>query len=144
MHLWAKLNSLEGYLPRNYGSGCYRYHPPHVPPLILAIMPLASSTDSVTLAAMEQYLLNILLASEEQLCIVSLGSDGSIIEHEARCALVRDGFTQSVTHTIPHPDNPQSKVIKISLLHVHGQYITATQDPKHCRKTSRNNLFSGA
>lgn len=117
---------------------------PHVPPLILAVMPLASSTDSTMLATMEQDLLTILLASEQSLCIISLGSDGSVVEREARRAIVRNGFAESITHTIPHPNNPQSEVIKVSLLHVHGRYITITQDPKHCRKTSRNNLFSGA
>ncbi|KAH9018586.1 hypothetical protein EDB85DRAFT_1897086 [Lactarius pseudohatsudake] len=107
---------------------------PHVPPLILAVMPLASSTDAATLADMECHLLDILLASEKSLCIISLGSDGSIIEREARRILVRNG----------HPNSPQSEVIKISLLYVHGQYITVIQDPKHCRKTGRNNLFSSA
>ncbi|KAH8977094.1 hypothetical protein EDB92DRAFT_2002633 [Lactarius akahatsu] len=118
---------------------------PHVPPLILAVMPLASSTDATTLADMECRLLDILLASEKSLCIISLGSDGSVIEREARRILVRSGFAESITHTIPHPGHsPQSEVINISLLYVHGQYITVIQDPKHCRKTGRNNLFSGA
>jgi hypothetical protein len=29
-------------------------------------------------------------------------------------------------------------------MRIYGQYVTAIQDPKHGRKTSRNNLFSGA
>ena len=36
---------------------------PHVPPLILAVMPLASSTDAATLADMEQHLLDILIVT---------------------------------------------------------------------------------
>ncbi|KAH9016984.1 hypothetical protein EDB85DRAFT_1897861 [Lactarius pseudohatsudake] len=117
---------------------------PHVPPLILAVMPLASSTNAIALADMEQHLLDILLASEKSLRIISLGSDGSVVEREARRILVQNGFAKSIAHTIPHPNSPQSEVIKISLLYVHGQYIAVTQDPKHCRKTGRNNLFSGA
>ena len=33
---------------------------------------------------MEQQLLKVLLASENPLCIISLGSDGSILERDAR------------------------------------------------------------
>ncbi|KAI9443778.1 hypothetical protein H4582DRAFT_2053569 [Lactarius indigo] len=117
---------------------------PHVPPLILAVIPLASSTDATALADMEQHLLDILLASEKSLCIISLGSDGSVIEREARRILVHNGFAKAIRHTIPHPHSPQSEAIKISLLYVHGRYIAVTQDPKHCHKTGRNNLFSGA
>jgi hypothetical protein len=117
---------------------------PHVPPLILAVVPLASSTDSTTLAAMEQQLLEILLLAEKPLCIVSLGSDGSILEREARRALVRSGFADKITHSIPHPEGSQLGNIRIPILRVHGQHIAVIQDPKHCRKTGRNNLFSGA
>ena len=52
----------------------------HVPPLILAVILLTSSTDATTLAEMEQQLLEVLLTSDKPLCIVSLGSDGSILE----------------------------------------------------------------
>jgi hypothetical protein len=66
-------------------------------------MPLASSTDAATLAWMEQQLLHLLLASAEPLCIVSLGSDGSILEHDARCALVCNGFAEVIYCTIQSP-----------------------------------------
>ena len=117
---------------------------PHVPPLILAVMPLASSTDAATLADMEQHLLNILIASEKPLCIVSLGSDGSILERDARRALVRNGFAEHITHSIPHPEGSQLEDIHIPILRICGQHIAIIQDPKHCRKTGCNNLFSGA
>lgn len=117
---------------------------PHVPPLILAVMPLASSTDAATLANFEQRLLNILLGSDKPLCIVSLGSDGSILERDAHRALIRNGFAESISYSIPHPDAMQHLPIVIPLMRMYGQYITATQDPKHGRKTCRNNLFSGA
>ena len=117
---------------------------PHVPPLILAVMPLASSTDAATLAVMEQQLLEILLASEKPLCVISLGSDGSILERDARRALVRSGFAEHITHPIPCPEGLQFEDIRIPVLRVCGQHIAIIQDPKHCRKTGRNNLFSGA
>ena len=117
---------------------------PHVPPLILAVMPLASSTDAAPLAALEQKLLEFLIISEKPLCIVSLGSDGSIVERDARQALVQNGFAEHMTYSIPHPEGSQFEDIRIPMLCVRGQYIAIIQDPKHCRKTCRNNLFSGA
>jgi len=56
---------------------------PRIPPLILAVIPLRSSTDAATLASLEQQLLHTLLACEKPLCIISLGSDGSIVERDA-------------------------------------------------------------
>jgi hypothetical protein len=117
---------------------------PHIPPLVLAVMPLASSTDAATLAAMEQKLLTLLILSDKPLCIVSLGSDGSILERDARRTLVRSGFAEQITHSIPHPKDSQLDDMCIPILHIHGQHIAIIQDPKHCCKTGRNNLFSGA
>jgi len=61
---------------------------PHVLPLILAVVPLASSTNAETLAIFKQQLLCILLGSDQSLCVVSLGSDGSSLECNAHRALV--------------------------------------------------------
>jgi hypothetical protein len=76
--------------------------------------------------------------------IVSLGSDGSILERDARRALVRSGFAECVNHSIPHPEGSQSPDICIQILRVYGQHIAVIQDPKHFLKTGRNNLYSGA
>jgi len=117
---------------------------PHVPPLILAVVTLASSTNAETLAIFEQQLLRILLGSDQSLCVVSLGSDGSSLEHNARRALVRCGFAESLTYTIPHPDTAQPEGVKIPLMQIYGRCIAAIQDPKHGCKMARNNLFSGS
>ena len=117
---------------------------PYVPPLVLAVVPLASSTNVAMLADFEKRLLNILLESDKSVCIVSLGSDGSVLERDARRALVRSGFAEPLSYTIPHPDTAQTKPIKIPLMRIHGQCVAAIQDPKHGRKTARNNLFAGS
>jgi len=117
---------------------------PYVPPLILAVVPLASSTNAEMLANFEQQLLHILLGTDKSLCIVSLGSDGSILERKSRQALVQCGFAESISYSIPHPDAAQSEPIKIPLMRIYGRCVAAIQDPKHGRKTARNNLFSGA
>ena len=139
-----QIDSARGLLATKLRLWTLQIPLPHVPPLILAVMPLASSTDAATLAEMEKRLLEVLLTSDKPLCIISLGSDGSILEREARRALVRSGFAELITHTIPHSDGSKSEDIRIPILRVCGQHIAVIQDPKHCRKTGRNNLFSGA
>jgi hypothetical protein len=139
-----QINSAREHLATKLRLWVLQIPLPHIPPLILAVMPLASSTDATTLAAMEQQLLKILILSDKPLCIVSIGSDGSILEREARRALVRSGFAEQMTHSIPHPEDLQLDDICILILHICGQHIAIIQDPKHCRKTGCNNLFSGA
>jgi len=74
-------------------------------------------------------------AIERLLCITSLGSDGSIIERDARRSLFRDGFAECITRQIPHPEGSQSEAIKVQILCLHGRYMAIIQDPKHFRKT---------
>ncbi|KAI0258486.1 hypothetical protein BC834DRAFT_797740, partial [Gloeopeniophorella convolvens] len=115
---------------------------PHVPPLILAVMPIASTTSAADVAAMDRRLLDILLTGDTKLRIVSLGSDGSAVERQARRILVQSGYAEAVHYTIPIPDSDDS--LTITFIKVHGFVIAIIQDPKHYRKTARNNLFSGA
>jgi hypothetical protein len=76
---------------------------PHVPPLILAVMPLASSTDSCYTCCHGTRAPELLILSDKPLCIVSLGSDGSILERDARRALVRSGFADANNPLNPSP-----------------------------------------
>ena len=117
---------------------------PYVPPLILAVMPLASSTDAATLTSMEQQLIEVLIGSENPLCIISLGLDGRILECEACWALVWGGFAEYITYSIPHPEGPHLENMCVQVLCVFGQYIAIIQDPKHSHKTGCNKLFSCA
>jgi hypothetical protein len=142
--LESQINSARASLATKVRLWTLQIPLPHIPPLILAVVPLASSTNAATLANYEQQLLQILLGSDKSLCIVSLGSDGSILERDARRALARRGFAESISYTIPHPDAEQSQPIRIPLMRMYGHYVAVIQDPKHGRKTGRNNLFSGA
>jgi hypothetical protein len=114
----SDINALETQLENGRGSLATKLRLwvlqiplPYVPPLVLAVMPLASSTDAATLAGFKKQLLCVLLGSDKSLCIVSLGSDGSIVEREACRALVRNGFAQLLSYTVPHPDPTQSEPI---------------------------------
>ena len=119
----------------------------HVPPLILAVAAISPTTNSSTLARMDEDLLRVLLKQEEPLSIISIGSDGAISERKARqdliANLIRTGEGKISEHHIKHPDG-QSPPITVPLLRAFGQVLAIIQDSKHCRKTLRNNLFSGA
>ena len=119
----------------------------HVPPLILTVAAISSATNLSTLAQMDEDLLRILLKQEEPLSIISIGSDGAISERKARhhlvANLIQTGEGEINEHHIKHPDG-HSPPITVPLLRIFGQVLAIVQDSKHCRKTLRNNLFSGA
>jgi hypothetical protein len=118
-----------------------------IPPLIIAVAAIFSGTDSSTLAQMDEELLRVLMKREEPLHIISIGSDGAISERKARQILTNNlistGEGEIHEHRIKHPDG-HSPPITVPLLQVFGQVLAVIQDSKHCRKTLRNNLFSGA
>ena len=119
----------------------------HVPPLVLAVAAISSTTNSSILARMDEDLLRVLLKQEEPLSVISIGSDGAISERKARQNLIANlictGEGEISEHHIKHPDG-QSPPITVPLLRAFGQVMAIIQDSKHCRKTLRNNLFSGA
>lgn len=118
---------------------------PRMPPLILAAMPISSKNSAIELAKMEEKLLRLLLLSGDIFNIISLGSDGTSVECEARCELVRSGFAKPVKYQIPHPASDSGcPPIVIELLKIGERTMSSIQDSKHLRKTTRNNLFTGA
>ncbi|KAH9010301.1 hypothetical protein EDB84DRAFT_1570618 [Lactarius hengduanensis] len=120
---------------------------PHVPPAVIAVAAISSRTTSSMLAQMDEDLIRVLMQREEPLCIISIGSDGAVSERKARQELtdnlIRSGEGEIAEHCITHPDG-RSPPIAIPLLKVFGKAMVIVQDSKHCRKTMRNNLFSGA
>jgi hypothetical protein len=120
---------------------------PHVPPAIIAVAAISSRTSSSMLAQMDEQLLRLLMQREEPLCIVSLGSDGAVSERKAQQELVdklvQSGEGKIIERHIKHPDG-QSPPIVVPLFGAFGKSMVIIQDSKHCRKTMRNNLFSGA
>jgi hypothetical protein len=120
---------------------------PRVPPAIIAVAAISSRTSASMLAQMDEDLLRVLMQREEPLCITSIGSDGAVSERKARQELmdnlVRSGDGEVMERRIEHPDG-QSPPIVVPLFRVFGKAMAIIQDSKHCRKTMRNNLFSGA
>lgn len=115
---------------------------PQTPPLILAAMPISSKNNAVELEQMEEKLLRLLVL-QDNFNIISLGSDGTSVEWEARRELVRSKFAQPIEYCIPHPE-PGCPPIIIELIQIGERTMVPIQDSKHLRKTTRNNLFTGA
>ncbi|KAF8956013.1 hypothetical protein BDZ97DRAFT_1672397 [Flammula alnicola] len=116
---------------------------PHVPPLILATSPISSKMKAPELADMEILLLKLLILPPSNFRIISLGSDGTTVEREARRELVRKNFASYTYHRIPHPDTSQPP-LQIEILRIQEHAIAIIQDSKHARKTGRNGMFSGS
>ncbi|KAF8959326.1 hypothetical protein BDZ97DRAFT_1923016 [Flammula alnicola] len=116
---------------------------PRIPPLILAASPISSKNNAIQLAKMEESLLQLLIHSNQKFNVISLGSDGTSVEREARRELIRSQVAQPVHYHIQHPA-PGSSPIIIELLKIGEQIMVSIQDSKHLRKTMRNNAFTGA
>lgn len=118
---------------------------PNIPPLILAIQPISESNTAPDLAGMEEKLLRLLLiTSTTPINIVSLGSDGTVVERKARRLLIESGFAAVEYAYIKHPNPAERRPLKIEFLRIGSHHLTIIQDSKHFRKTCRNNIFTGA
>ncbi|KAF7420714.1 hypothetical protein PC9H_011232 [Pleurotus ostreatus] len=116
----------------------------NVPPLVMAILPISESNTAASLATIEESLLKLLLIdSPTPINIISLGSDGTVIERKARRLLIESGFAAVEYTSIQHPSNKE-RPLKVELLCIGTHRLAIIQDSKHFRKTCRNNLFTGA
>lgn len=119
-------------------------HLPHVPPAVIAVAAILSQTSSTMLAQMDEDLLCNLMQREEPLYIISLGSDGAVLERKAHQELMEklicSGEGEIIKHCIEHPDG-QSPPVVVPLFRAFRKTMTTMQDSKHCQKTMCNNLF---
>jgi len=115
---------------------------PNIPPLILAAKPIGSKNNAKELAKMEQHLLELLIPSDVNLNVISLGSDGTTVEQEARRELLRSGFAKPVHYRLPHPSGNGESIV-IELMQIGERVQVVIQDTKHGRKTTRNNAQNG-
>lgn len=66
---------------------------PNVPPLMLAAVPI-SNMSAQELCDLEKRILDVLIGGPDALRIVSLGSDGTVTERDARRLLTRSGYAR--------------------------------------------------
>ncbi|KDQ60091.1 hypothetical protein JAAARDRAFT_45943 [Jaapia argillacea MUCL 33604] len=101
---------------------------PYVPPLVLAVEPIGAKTNATQLASFETKLLSYIIP---KFTVISIASDGAAPDNK------------HLEYRIPHPGEGMPPLI-FSMINLDGAVLTIIQDPSHCLKTLRNNLFSGA
>ncbi|KAJ7178444.1 hypothetical protein C8R43DRAFT_1117832 [Mycena crocata] len=112
---------------------------PGVPPLVLAIMPLASKVKGPQLAESQIKLMEGLVGHGFR--ITSSGGDGASVERDCQRRTASASKLMEVRIKHPDPDYPD---IIVQLWDIDGNIWVVIQDAKHGRKTFKNNVFSGA
>lgn len=115
---------------------------PKVPPLVLAAKVIGDHNDHHALYDMTCWILDGL--GQANLHVVSVASDGTEVERVYQNLLIKkaDSHIQYMI-TLPH-DLPDIQPLKFVIPVLNGFQFMVVQDSNHCRKTGRNNLFSGA
>ncbi|KAG8707407.1 hypothetical protein FRC11_007462, partial [Ceratobasidium sp. 423] len=124
---------------------------PHIPPLAIAALPIASTVTTRSLIGYLQSIIQGLL--DRGIHVISYATDGSAVEQN-----IQEAFFVSMDHyqhySIPHPSQRLSNGtsteppldFKLGLLDgkLKDNPCVMVQDQKHALKTFRNNLYSGA
>ncbi|KAJ7191853.1 hypothetical protein GGX14DRAFT_596768 [Mycena pura] len=113
---------------------------PGVPPLALAILPIASTIKGPALATYQHKLFDGLV--EHKYRFISNVADGAAVERDVQ-ARVADASTLKA-YTIKPPKDIAAPAISVPLYAYKGNVFINTQDASHSRKTARNNTCSGA
>ncbi|KAJ7191259.1 hypothetical protein GGX14DRAFT_579109 [Mycena pura] len=113
---------------------------PGVPPLALAILPIASTIKGPALAVYQRQLFDGLI--EHKYRFISNVADGAAVERDIQ-ARIADASTSKM-HTIKPPHDATEPALSIPLYDYKGNIFINTQDASHSRKTARNNTSSGA
>ncbi|KAJ6540255.1 hypothetical protein B0H10DRAFT_2245184 [Mycena sp. CBHHK59/15] len=112
---------------------------PGVPPVVLAIAPLAAKVKGPELADWQIQLMQGLVSHGFR--ITSSGGDGASVERD--CQRRTASASKLREFRIKHPDSAYPDII-VQLWDLDGNIWVVIQDAKHGRKTFQNNAFSGA
>ncbi|KAF5331103.1 hypothetical protein D9619_006031 [Psilocybe cf. subviscida] len=115
---------------------------PGIPPLVLSVEAIGSKNKGPDLGNREKDMLD-LVVKDADLNVTALASDGASVERDGRRFLIRSGYAQLLSHSIPHPEAGYPPIV-VETIKVGRRRMAVVQDSKHLRKTFRNNLFSGA
>ena len=111
---------------------------PKFPPVVIALLPNKGSDSANDVTKLHQTLIES-IAPQLNLHILSLGSDGAIIEYQAQQNILNSITTERMSICIPTLNVDLSCPIFETI----GPIIRI-QDPKHAKKTARNAIMSGA
>ncbi|KAJ3920095.1 hypothetical protein F5877DRAFT_38885 [Lentinula edodes] len=114
---------------------------PKIPPLIVAALPITDSTNASERYRLHMQIMDGLL--DQDIKVLSYFSDGTEVER-----VVQRDFAASAGHyvdiNLPNPHDESQEGLHIRVPIYRGVPIVMGQDSKHCLKTFRNNLFTGA
>jgi hypothetical protein len=113
---------------------------PKVPPIIIAAKAISNALNARQLHEYSQYIILGLLQGDIK--IVSYSCDGTETERSVQ-SLIIEHAPHSVAYTIRHPKQGLAPIV-ITMPVYHDRVLVMVQDVKHCLKTFRNNLHSGA
>ncbi|GBC53360.2 hypothetical protein GLOIN_2v1772310 [Rhizophagus irregularis DAOM 181602=DAOM 197198] len=111
---------------------------PNFPPVVIALIANNGSDNMSTITSFHQELLTQ-IAPQLNLPILSIGSDGAIVEFKAQVAIQ----SYSTDERLTFKNNKLGVDFSCPIFPNVGPVIRV-QDPKHAKKTSRNAIMSGA
>ncbi|GES83162.1 hypothetical protein GLOIN_2v1777971 [Rhizophagus clarus] len=108
-----------------------------IPPIVIAILPTNRESNAT---AIYDLLMNVLIMSRDAgINLISLGSDGAPVEFNAQRLIMNGEKAESF---FEFHDNYYNVHFQMPMYR--NLPIITVQDPKHARKTARNQLHSGA
>ncbi|GES93834.1 hypothetical protein GLOIN_2v1777971 [Rhizophagus clarus] len=108
-----------------------------IPPIVIAILPTNGESNAT---AIYDLLMNVLIMSRDAgINLISLGSDGTPVEFNAQRLIMNGEKAESF---FEFHDNYYNVHFQMPMYR--NLPIITVQDPKHARKTARNQLHSGA
>ncbi|KAJ7055055.1 hypothetical protein C8F01DRAFT_1234841 [Mycena amicta] len=113
---------------------------PGIPPLVIAVLPIATGYDAAVLIKYQLQLLDGLV--ERSYRFISNIADGAAVERDVQARVAAKA--KCVAHSIEPPHGSDESPLSIPLYDYKGNIFINTQDPSHARKTGRNNAMSGA
>jgi hypothetical protein len=113
---------------------------PKVPPIIIAAKAILNNLNAQQLHEYSQYIIRGLL--EEDIKIISYACDGTETERSVQ-NLIIEHAPHRITYTIQHPKEGLAPIV-VTMPVYRDRTLIMVQDVKHCLKTFRNNLHSGA
>ncbi|KAG6864122.1 hypothetical protein C0991_012300 [Blastosporella zonata] len=119
---------------------CLTLEIPKSSPLIVVAIPIGANLNADRLYSYTLEVICGLIAVGVQ--VVSYASDGTEVERSVGKLLIENAEWKH-TYTIKNPRKGWPDTCP-SFIKIDGQPLVVIQDAKHCLKTMRNNLFSGA
>ncbi|CAB5210968.1 unnamed protein product [Rhizophagus irregularis] len=106
-----------------------------IPPMVIAILPIKGDKSAEQIFNILHLVLDF--AHQSNINILSIGADGARLEFNAQTQIINSAPTHIVYNDPFYNVHFKAPIIN-------GKLLVRVQDPKHAKKTARNQLFTGA